>query len=77
MRRAGRGPWAPEVLAEDARERAGLFIGKDEAQRLAKLARRRQKELLRQALGIGERVYAEKPKRFEKRLRRYWQAWRG
>jgi CHAD domain-containing protein len=66
-----------QVLAEDARERAGLFIGKGEAKRLAKLAQRRQKELLRQALEIGERVYAERPKRFEKRLRRYWLAWRA
>jgi CHAD domain-containing protein len=65
-----------QVLGDDVRERAGLFIGKDEAKQLAKLAQRRQKELLGQALEIGERVYAEKPKRFEKRLRRYWRAWR-
>jgi len=54
-----------QVLGDDVRERAGLFIGKDEAKQVAKLARRRQKELLGQALEIGERVYAVKPKRLE------------
>ncbi len=66
-----------QVLADDARTRGGLFMGKDEAEQLAQLAARRQEELLEEALKIGERVYAEKPKRFEKRLRRYWRAWRG
>lgn len=37
---------------------------------------RRQGELLGAALGIGQRLYAEKPKAFRRRLERYWLAWR-
>lgn len=37
----------------------------------------RQGELLEAALGIGRRLYAEKPKAFRRRLERYWLAWRG
>jgi CHAD domain-containing protein len=40
------------------------------------LARRRQRELLEQALPLGERLYAEKPKQLSKRLAAYWGAWR-
>jgi CYTH domain-containing protein/CHAD domain-containing protein len=36
----------------------------------------RQGELLDAALGIGRRLYAEKPKAFRRRLERYWLAWR-
>ena len=43
---------------------------------LAKLAERRQRELLDQALPLGERLYAEKPKHLSKRLAAYWEAWR-
>jgi CHAD domain-containing protein len=38
---------------------------------------KRQHELLEAALGIGRRLYAEKPKAFRRRLERYWLAWRG
>lgn len=38
---------------------------------------RHQGELLGAALGIGRRLYAEKPKAFGRRLERYWLAWRG
>lgn len=37
---------------------------------------RRQGELLGAALGIGERLYAEKPKAFGRRIERYWLVWR-
>jgi CYTH domain-containing protein/CHAD domain-containing protein len=36
------------------------------------LIERRQEELLGRAIGLGEHLYAEKPKAFGKRLRRYW-----
>jgi CYTH domain-containing protein/CHAD domain-containing protein len=36
----------------------------------------RQAELLDAALEIGRRLYAEKPKAFRRRLKRYWLAWR-
>jgi CHAD domain-containing protein len=37
----------------------------------------RQQELRRQALQLGARVYAEKPKRFVRRMRAMWRAGRG
>jgi CYTH domain-containing protein/CHAD domain-containing protein len=36
----------------------------------------RQASLLADALAAGERIYAEKPKAFGRRLRAYWRAWR-
>jgi CYTH domain-containing protein/CHAD domain-containing protein len=38
---------------------------------------RRQAELLDAAVGVGQRLYAEKPKAFRRRIKRYWLAWRG
>ncbi len=35
-----------------------------------------QLALLGDALDAGKRVYAEKPKAFERRLHAYWRAWR-
>ncbi len=37
---------------------------------------RRQEELLDAALDLGRRLYAERPKAFRRRLKRYWLAWR-
>lgn len=37
---------------------------------------RRQQELLASAFEIGERLLAEKPKAFGRRLESYWEAWR-
>jgi CYTH domain-containing protein/CHAD domain-containing protein len=36
-----------------------------------------QEELLDAAFELGHRLYAEKPKAFRLRIRRYWRAWRG
>jgi len=52
-------------------------LGLLETQTLAAATERRQQELAVQALALGRRLYAEQPKQFERRLRRYWQAWRG
>ena len=41
---------------------------------LAELAERRQGELLDEALPSGERLYAEKPRQFTRRLGAYWKA---
>jgi CYTH domain-containing protein/CHAD domain-containing protein len=64
-----------QVLAEDARRRRDLFPD-DEGKKLVKLARRRQDELLAQAIDLGRRIYAEKPKAFGRRFEAYWHAWR-
>jgi CHAD domain-containing protein len=37
---------------------------------------KRQAELLYAAFAIGQRLYAEKPKAFRRRIKRYWLAWR-
>jgi CHAD domain-containing protein len=60
------------VLTEDLRTRGGL--GDRGAFETA--IEERQEELLDAALGIGLRLYAEKPKAFERRVERYWLAWR-
>jgi CHAD domain-containing protein len=62
------------VLADDLAGREA--IGTDSAATFAALIERRQAAMLGEALGLGERVYAEKPKAFERRLRAYWRAWR-
>jgi CHAD domain-containing protein len=62
------------VLAEDLGARDG--IGADSAATFAALIERRQAAMLVEALGLGERIYAEKPKAFGRRLRAYWRAWR-
>lgn len=61
------------VLAADLQARTDLG---DRAPFEAAVGRR-QGELLDAALGIGQRLYAEKPKAFKRRLQRYWVAWRG
>ncbi len=43
---------------------------------LAALAGRRQAELLEAAFQLGDRLYAEKPDQFTRRLKCYWRAWR-
>lgn len=60
------------LLAED-------FAGRDFERReeLEGLIERRQTELLGEALELGRRVYAEKPRAFERRIRSYWSAWRA
>ncbi len=62
------------VLAEDLAERPEVDAAHREI--LKKLIEARQDELLGEARAIGERVYAEKPKAFGRRLRAYWRAWR-
>ncbi len=61
------------VLAEDLDARVGVVAERDA---IGALIETRQEELLEQALGLGERLYAEKPKHYRRRLRAYWRAWR-
>ena len=44
--------------------------------RMTALIEQRQGELLDEALALGERLYAEKPKAFIRRIHAYWDAWR-
>jgi hypothetical protein len=45
-------------------------------QLLVALIDRRRAELQAQALPLGRRLYAEKPRRMTKRLRQYWSVWK-
>jgi CHAD domain-containing protein len=60
------------VLGEDLGRRDG--VGRREV--LSALVERRQEELLEEALALGSRLYAEKPRAFEARIETYWRAWR-
>jgi CHAD domain-containing protein len=62
------------LLRVDLRERN---LGEDERAALEAAIDRRQEELAAAAFPLGRRLYAEPPKAFNRRLRRYWQAWRG
>jgi CHAD domain-containing protein len=61
------------VLADDVSGRDGRFSEGAPAALLATI-RRRQAELLDNALPLGDRLYAERPKAFGKRLDAYWRA---
>ncbi|HEX2232339.1 MAG TPA: CHAD domain-containing protein, partial [Thermoleophilaceae bacterium] len=40
-------------------------------------AEERRDELQREAIALGGRLYAERPRAYARRLRTYWDAWRG
>lgn len=63
------------VLRDDAVERRELFAAGDLEKLLTSISER-QDELAADALALGERVYAEKPRAFERRIRSYWKSWR-
>ncbi len=46
-----------------------------EAELLTALINQRRAELKIEALALGQRFYAEKPKQFSQRLKGYWKAW--
>lgn len=61
------------VLSEDL---ASRDIEEEPRKELQAVIDRRQKELAKAAFDLGERIYAEKPKAFDRRMRGYWEAWR-
>lgn len=61
------------VLREDLHERN---LGEEETATLEAAIDRRQEELAAAAVPLGRRLYAERPRDFSRRLRRYWEAWR-
>jgi CHAD domain-containing protein len=62
------------ILRADLRRRN---LGEMEAQVLTAAIERRQEELAEAAAALGRRLYAEPPREFSRRLRRYRDAWRG
>jgi CHAD domain-containing protein len=63
------------VLRDDALARRELLVDGALEKLLAAISER-QDELAADATALGERVYVEKPKAFERRLRSYWKSWR-
>jgi CHAD domain-containing protein len=63
------------VLREDAEGRAGL-LRRETLDSLDELIEQRQAELLDDALAVGEKLYAEKPKKLVARIEGYWTGWR-
>jgi CHAD domain-containing protein len=63
------------MLRDDVRARREP-LASGELERLLTSISERQEELYAEAIALGKRVYAKKPKAFTKRLRAYWQAWR-
>jgi CHAD domain-containing protein len=61
------------VLREDLHQRR---LGAEETRALGAAIDARQAELADAAFPLGHRLYAERPKDFDRRLRRYWEAWR-
>lgn len=64
------------VLAEDVQRRPALADGGEDLGAISSAVESRQEELLEAAVPIGERLYAEDPNAFVKRMRAYWKAWR-
>lgn len=62
------------VLREDLRVRR---LGEGESRALEAAIDAREAELAAAAFDLGARLYAERPRAFVRRLRRYWKAWRG
>ncbi|HWC08691.1 MAG TPA: CHAD domain-containing protein [Solirubrobacterales bacterium] len=60
------------VLGEDLASRPRI----GSKAKIGALIEERQAELLDEALDLGARLYAEKPKAFGKRIQAYWAAWR-
>jgi CHAD domain-containing protein len=64
------------VLAEDIRRRDRFAADGDDLAAIMSVIEGRQEELLEAAVPVGERLYAESPANFRKRMRAYWRAWR-
>ncbi|MGA7436028.1 MAG: CHAD domain-containing protein [Solirubrobacterales bacterium] len=61
------------MLAEDLKERD---FQKAERRELEKEIERQQVGLADEAFNLGKRIYAEKPKHFQRRFTTYWETWR-
>jgi CHAD domain-containing protein len=64
------------VLGEDIRRRDRFAAHGDDLAAIMSVIEGRQEELLEAAVPVGERLYAESPANFRKRMRAYWRAWR-
>ncbi len=64
------------LLRETVQRRSAAFADPADKRHLLEEIDQRRGELQFAAISLGERIYAEKPKRFTKRLEKRWEAWR-
>jgi CHAD domain-containing protein len=64
------------LLREQAQRRRDAFSAPGDQRYLLELIDQRRGELQFAAISLGERLYADKPKKFAKRLERRWERWR-
>ena len=65
------------ILAHKFLEASDKFPDRATMHTLADLIANRRALLQEEAMALGHRLYAEKPRKFVDRLREYWCAWRG
>jgi CHAD domain-containing protein len=64
------------LLREQVQRRAGAFHDPADQRHLLEEIDQRRGELQFAAISLAGRIYAEKPKKFAKRLEKRWEAWR-
>jgi CHAD domain-containing protein len=64
------------LLRETVQRRRAAFTDPSDKRHLLEEIDQRRGELQFAATSLGERIYADKPKRFSKRLEKRWEAWR-
>jgi CHAD domain-containing protein len=64
------------LLREQVQRRAAAFSDAADQRHLLEEIDQRRGELQFAAISLGERIYADKPKRFTKRLEKRWETWR-
>jgi CHAD domain-containing protein len=64
------------LMRETVQRRRAAFSGPADKRHLLEQIDQRRGELQFAAISLAERIYADKPKRFTKRLERRWEAWR-
>jgi CHAD domain-containing protein len=64
------------LLRETVQRRRAAFTDPSDKRHLLEEIDQRRGELQFAAISLSERIYAEKPKRFGKRLEKRWEAWR-
>jgi len=62
-----------EIAVDELRDR----LPEEEVEMIQPLVTQRREELQKQAIELGERLFAEKPREFTRRLHEYWKVWRA
>ncbi|HZU25898.1 MAG TPA: CHAD domain-containing protein [Bryobacteraceae bacterium] len=65
------------VLREKILSEPDLSADEKAASLATRLIERRQKELRKNSLALGARIYEEKPREFSRRMKRLWEAWQA